>query len=163
MRSPFTHIVLIALGVCFAAISLYDVKYIDGDSMFPTLRTNQTIFIYRWAYGARLPWSREYIIRWGRIKQNELVFFREPVYSLPVIKRCVGAAGTAIRREGNMFIIGDTHIPLSEIHATELLYLETIPEGKVFLLGDNRKVSLDSRYYGLIDVSRIEGRVLGYN
>jgi len=163
MRSPFTHIVLIALGVCFAAISLYDVKYIEGDSMFPTLRSDQTIFIYRWAYGARLPWSDGYIIRWGRIKPHELVFFREPVYSLPVVKRCVGAAGTAVQREGNMFIIDNIHIPISEIHATELLNLGAIPEGKVFLLGDNRKVSLDSRYYGLIDVSRIEGRVLGYN
>jgi len=163
MRSPFTHIVLIALGVCFAAISLYDVKYIEGDSMFPTLRSDQTIFIYRWAYGARLPWSDRYIIRWGRIKPHELVFFREPVYSLPVVKRCVGAAGTAVQREGNMFIIDNIHIPISEIHATELLNLQAIPEGKVFLLGDNRKVSLDSRYYGLIDVSRIEGRIMGYN
>ena len=163
MKSPFAHIVLIALGVCFAAISLYDVKYIDGDSMFPTLRADQTIFIYRWAYGARLPWSKGYIIQWGRIKQHELVFFREPVYSLPVVKRCVGGSGTAVHREGNMLIIGHTHIPISEIHANELLNLEAIPEGKVFLLGDNRKVSLDSRFYGLIDVSRIEGRVLGYN
>ena len=163
MKSPFAHIVLIGLGVCFAAISLYDVKYIEGDSMFPTLRSAQTIFIYRWAYGASLPWSEGYIIRWGRIKHHELVFFREPVYSLPVVKRCVGASGTAVHRKGDMFIIGNTHIPISEIRATELLSLEEIPEGKVFLLGDNRKVSLDSRYYGLIDVSRIEGRVMGYN
>jgi len=163
MKSPFAHIVLIALAVCFAAISLYDVKYIEGHSMFPTLRSDQTIFIYRWAYGARLPWSDGYIIRWGRIKQHELVFFREPVHSLPVVKRCVGTAGTAVRREGNMFIVGNIHIPISEIHATELLNLEAIPEAKVFLLGDNHKVSMDYHYYGLIDVSRIEGRVMGYN
>ncbi len=131
--------------------------------MLPTLQPNQTIFVYRWAYGARPPLFERYFIHWGRIKPHELVFFRDPVYSLPVVKRCIGTAGTKITRKGNNLFIGDTAIPINEIHATDLLELETIPEGKVFLLGDNQKASLDSRYYGLVDARRIEGRVMGYN
>lgn len=163
MRSPFVHILLVAVGVCFVALSLYDVKYIEGSSMFPTLRPDQTIFVFRWAYGAQLPLIDRYVIHWGRIKPHELVFLRDPVYSLPVVKRCVGVAGTSVKYKGDRLLIGNTTIPIGEIQATELLNLRTIPPGKVFVLGDNRQVSLDSRVYGLVDTDRISGRVLGYN
>ena len=163
MKSPFTHIIVTALCVAFCALSLYDVKYIEGNSMYPTLKPDQTIFVYRWAYGAMPPLIDKYVIQWGRIKPHELVFFTDPVYSLPVVKRCIGTEGTAVIRKGEKLIIGETAIPIKEIHATELLDLEAIPEGKVFLLGDNRRVSLDSRNYGLVDSSRISGRVMGYN
>ena len=163
MRSPFAHILLVALGVCVVALSLYDVKYIEGASMVPTLRSDQTIFVFRWAYGAQLPLIDRYFIHWGRIKPYELVFLRDPVYSRPVVKRCIGVSGTSIKYKGDQLLIGNTSIPIGEIQATELLNLRTIPPGKVFVLGDNRRVSLDSRAYGLVDTDRISGRVLGYN
>lgn len=131
--------------------------------MLPTLHSDQTIVIYRWAYGVQPPLIDRYFIRWGRIKANELVFLRDPVYSLPAVKRCIGVSGTSVKRTGNKLLVGDASIPIGEIQAAELLNLKTIPQGKVFLLGDNRKVSLDSRNYGLVDASCISGRVLGYH
>lgn len=163
MRSPFTHILLTALGVCVVALALYDVKYIEGKSMLPTLHSHQTVFVYRWAYGAQPPLIDRYFIQWGRIKPHELVFLRDPVYALPVVKRCVGVGGTSVKNMGSELLIGEVSIPIGEIRARELLDLEAIPEGKVFLLGDNREVSFDSRSYGLVDADRISGRVLGYN
>ncbi len=131
--------------------------------MIPTLHADQTIFIYRWAYGAQPPLFDRYFIRWGRIKPHELVFLRDPVYALPAVKRCIGVSGTSVKYTGNNLLIGDISIPIDEIQATELLNLRSIPQGKVFLLGDNRKVSFDSRSYGLVDTHRISGRVLGYH
>ncbi len=131
--------------------------------MLPTLHSHQTVFVYRWAYGAQPPLIDRYFIQWGRIKPHELVFLRDPVYALPVVKRCVGVGGTSVKNMGSELLIGEVSIPIGEIRARELLDLEAIPEGKVFLLGDNREVSFDSRSYGLVDADRISGRVLGYN
>ena len=131
--------------------------------MLPTLRADQTIIIYRWAYGAQPPLFDRYFIHWGRIKPHELVFLRDPVYSLPAVKRCIGPSGTSVKRTATKLLVGDVSIPISEIQATELLNLKSIPQGKAFLLGENRKVSLDSRNYGLVDAERISGRVMGHH
>jgi signal peptidase I len=42
------------------------------------------------------------------------------------------------------------------------VYIEEIPEGKLFIMGDNRNNSGDSRQIGLVDEDDIYGKVIGY-
>ncbi len=160
MKSPFLHILLIALGVGFLAVSMYDVKYVEGNSMAPTLENNEAVIIYRWAYGLQLPLVHRYLFRWGRVAPGELVYFHDPVCRYPAVKRCAGAAETVILYSRNEMRVGDTQLADNEILQRDLLDLEIIPDGKLFLLGDNRGVSFDSRHYGLIDEKSIEGRII---
>lgn len=160
MKSPFLHILLIALGVGFLAVSMYDVKYVEGNSMAPTLNDNEAVIIYRWAYGLQPPLVHRYLLRWGRVAPGELVYFHDPVCRYPVVKRCAGAADTVILYSRDEMRVGDAQLSEAEIFQRDLLNMQVIPDGKLFLLGDNRRVSFDSRHYGLIDEENIEGRII---
>jgi len=162
MKSPFIHIMLIAIGVGCIAVSMYDVKYVEGSSMAPTLRHDDAVIIYRWAYGLQLPLVHHYLFRWGKVSPGELVYLRDPVCMVPVVKRCAGAEDTLIIKRGGSIRVGEVQLMEKEIFESCIMDLYAIPEGKLFLLGDNRGISFDSRHYGLVDEKRIEGRVVRF-
>ena len=162
MRSPFFHILLTAFLVGFFALSLYDVKHVEGSSMYPTLRNRETVIVYRWAYGLQLPFIQRYLIRWSRVKPGDLVFFQDPVYEEPVVKRCVAGERTLIIRNGEGMVIGEEQLTWSEVKTDQFCTLSSVPLGKIFLLGDNRTISFDSRYYGFVEEKDIEGRVIRF-
>jgi len=160
MKSPFLQILLVALGVGCLALSMYDIKYIEGNSMTPTLRNNDTVIIFRWAYGLQPPLLHRYILRWNRVLPGDIVYYRGPDCTGPVVKRCAGAADTAIIVENDAIRVGGEKLKKEELISDFLRNSETIPDGKLFLLGDNRGVSYDSRHYGLVNEDLIEGRVI---
>lgn len=162
MRSPFVHIILITLIVGFFALSMYDVKYISGNSMAPSLNEAETVIIYRWAYGLQLPFVHRYLIRWSNVEPGELVYLRDPVYALPVIKRCIAVGNMPIQKNSKGILLGNELLEQIELQTEELAGLDSVPQGKLFLLGDNQPVSFDSRYYGFVDEKAVEGRVIRY-
>lgn len=83
------------------------------------------------------------------------------------IKRVIGMPGEhlEIREDGYVYINGEK---LDEPYLTEDLktpitgkyYDVEIPEGYIFVMGDNREGSKDSREFGLIPISKVEGKVV---
>jgi signal peptidase I len=102
-------------------------------------------------------------------ERGDIVVFNPPVDSSdkPYIKRVIGLPGERVTFEGdNVFIDG---IQLNEpyiIEATDCRgnYCDTVvPEGHVYVLGDNRNNSSDSRSFGVVDVDSIIGKAwIGY-
>lgn len=160
MKSPFLHILLTALGVGFLAVSMYDIKSVEGRSMSPTLYPSDKVIINRWAYGLQLPFVDRYLLHWNNVAPGELVYFHDPVYQKPAVKRCLAGVQTEIFYNNGELLIGDDRIPLSASLQSSFVRLHAIPEGKVFLIGDNQTVSFDSRHYGLVDEGEIEGRIV---
>ncbi|MCK9218332.1 MAG: signal peptidase I [Firmicutes bacterium] len=81
-----------------------------------------------------------------------------------LIKRVIGIPGDEIEFcEGNVYIndvlLEEGYIK-GETFADEMETPFVVPEGKVFVMGDNREVSLDSRNLGFIDYKQIEGKVI---
>jgi len=162
MKSPFVHILLTAALVGCLALSMYDIKYIEGTSMQPTLANRESVIIFRWAYGLQPPFFQRYLVRWSRVRPGQLVFFQDPVFRKPVVKRCIATEYSPILKNGEGVIIGGELLIWSELRTDQLSTLNSIPGGKLFLLGDNRTVSFDSRFYGLVEENRIEGRVVRF-
>ncbi|MDO5707381.1 MAG: signal peptidase I [Andreesenia angusta] len=122
--------------------------------MFPTLHENDRIFVNKIVYRLKEP------------KRGDIITLHAPDReNTEYIKRIVGIPGDNIKiRDGKVILNGEV---LKEDYIEPGSYTEThqgdewnVPEGKVFVLGDNRAfgASKDSRSLGLIDSSEIVGR-----
>lgn len=106
---------------------------------------------------------------WDRVKIfltdiSEIFKPIEQKTNIRLVKRVVGAPGDIIDiREGKVIRNGEAlHEPyiMGKTYKRELVLPVTVPPGKYFVLGDNREISRDSRSFGFIDRSQIEGKAV---
>ncbi|KLU61072.1 signal peptidase IB [Peptococcaceae bacterium CEB3] len=141
-------IFLILLGVVrWLVIQPY---VISSSSMEPTLRSGDRVLVNRLAYRNGAP-SRGDIIVFAYPKDPKRTF----------VKRVIAVPGETVELRGNqVFIDGQV---LREPYLKPGDYPpygpETVPRGKVLVLGDNRRQSEDSRAWGLLPQSAIIGKV----
>jgi signal peptidase I len=98
------------------------------------------------------------------IARGDLVVFRWHGHGPRTLKRVVGLGGDVlVVRDAVLFVNGERvaepyvdHTLIDGYYSSTF----TVPEGSVFVLGDNRGNSLDSRDYGPVDGSDLTGRVL---
>jgi signal peptidase I len=81
-----------------------------------------------------------------------------------LVKRVIGTAGDEVDiRDGYVYINGnkleETYVK-GETFPRELQFPIKVEENKLFVLGDNRTVSKDSRTFGLIDIKQVEGKAV---
>ena len=134
---------------------VFDVVRINGPSMEPTFFDNYRVFAEKISYCFREP------------RRGEIVIAHYPpeVEKESVIKRVIGLPGETISiHDGILYINGQ---PLDEsVYWTEFINMTMeeimIPEKSVFLIGDNRNYSLDSRssHVGPVPYYRIVARVM---
>lgn len=107
-------------------------------------------------------------------KQNDIIVFQSPNvgYDEPLVKRIIAVGGQEINIDFATWTVSindekldETYINYEEGHSmlsSNMQFPLTIPEGYVFVMGDNRNHSLDSRnaMVGLVDVNYIIGRVI---
>lgn len=143
----------LALAVMFyALINLTTVRVVvDGPSMRPTLISGEWIIINRLAY------------RLGSPQRGDVIIFLPPTNAQTddLIKRIVGLPGERLEiRGGSVFVNGEM---LSESYAKGKAYPDnvwTLASDQLFVMGDNRELSLDSRSFGPISLSAVVGKSL---
>ncbi len=168
---------LIAL-VLFVAIRGIVLNYrVDGSSMEPTLHNGEMLIVNRRAYmslplGQWLSWvpgvSVDPTWRWypfGQPRRGDIVVFRPPNGGHePYVKRIIALPGEHVEiRDGFVYIDGRR---LVEPYLTEpttwrgmtLNHEYVVEPGHVFVMGDNRNNSSDSRVFGAIPMSSIIGK-----
>jgi signal peptidase I len=133
---------------------------VQGDSMLPTLENNDILIIEKLTQ------------RLGAIRQGDIVVVKIPEFledgKTYAVKRILATEGQRVGiREGKVFVDGEelheTYINGSETQIAAGLHDDlTVPEGTVYILGDNRLPgeSKDSRTFGPVSVKRIAGRVV---
>ena len=131
---------LFSLCVLYFSINSGFVK-VDGESMQPTLNNND-IVIYKKN------------IR--NIKRFDIVIFK--FNNSLFIKRVIGLPEEKIEyRENNLYVNGEVILENFKKSITNDLIIDSIPENEIFVLGDNRIFSSDSRDFGSIKLSDIKG------
>lgn len=131
-----------------------------SESMEPTLTKGDRILVNRLAYRVGKPKRGDVVVISASSKT--IPGFDYPDKPVPLVKRLIALPGDKIRIEAEtgVFINGKL---LDEPYVKDLPnydYPEVrIPEGKCFVLGDNRRSSMDSRYWAAIPLSAIQGKV----
>lgn len=129
--------------------------HIPSHSMAPTLVRGDYILANTSVYSGRPPVAGDIIV---------FRYPRDPAVSY--VKRVVGTPGNRVRITAGRLYVDDREIdqpyidPQNNLGAGSLSLAErVIPEGQVFVMGDNRDHSNDSRYWGYLPVENIVGRV----
>ncbi|KAK4791006.1 hypothetical protein SAY86_031419 [Trapa natans] len=148
---------LIVLGLLWSTFS--EMLSIPSSSMYPTLRIGDRIIVEKASYYFRKP------------AVNDIVTFRNPTQKLELnkdeprkdeifIKRIVAKAGDWVEvKHGKLYVNGiardEDFIAEIQRYSSRLTY---VPEDHVYVLGDNRNNSYDSRIWGPLPVENIVGR-----
>src|SRR4030042_6514490 len=147
------------VGSIFIAIYLFIMQpnQVKGASMLPTFISGDYIFTSKVTYKLR------------PVERGDIVVFKEPRrHEIEYIKRVIGLPGDQIMvKNGIVYLnnapLQETYINLSTPLMPNGFLVEgvpiTVPENSVFVMGDNREVSSDSREFGPIQITSIIGQV----
>lgn len=122
---------------------------VEGQSMEPNLYNDQRLIIEKIGYRLHGP------------QRGDIIVLKLPNRpGPPLIKRIVGLPGETVEiRQGHVYIGGEL---LDEPYLNQLTFsshpVEQVPEDSVFVLGDNRGYSSDSRSFGMVRLEYILGR-----
>jgi len=142
--------VVMALLIRTFIVELY---IVDGPSMRPTLEHEERLIVSKFIYRLRPP------------EKGEILIFKYPRdTSRDFIKRVIATGGDTIEiKDGRVYVNGQM---LKEDYILEKTRTEypkvTVPEGTVFVMGDNRNNSDDSRFsdVGFVPFDLIKGKAV---
>jgi signal peptidase I len=123
---------------------------VDGLSMLPTLKDGEFVLVNRLAY------------RIGEPARGDIVVFRSTTnFDLDLIKRIIGVPGDDVRVAGGRVIVNGLALSEPYINAEPRYSGEwSVPQGYLFVLGDNRNDSSDSHAWGLLPVQNVIGKAI---
>jgi signal peptidase I len=150
---------------------------VDGESMLPNLHNGEMLLVNRHAYedynlSSLINWipgvdiSDHIVTPFGAVERGDIVVFNPPNDDKPYIKRIIGLPGDVITFANDhvyvngyevqeAHIVDPTRCPTSSCRVPV-----TVPEGHVYVMGDNRDNSDDSRYFGPIEIDSIIGKAV---
>lgn len=158
---------IVFVGAMFIVINFYVLQpsQVRGNSMLPTLHDNDRIFVSRVTYKFREPQRGDIVVLYS--PENKDIEFVKRVIGLPgdtiTIDNCEPPFRTSCDLRVNDTLLEEQYIK----DKTQLFdgspYGEgqqiQIPEGSLFVMGDNRTGSLDSRIFGPVAIEDIVGVV----
>lgn len=180
------YTIVIALAVVFVIKAfLFDIVRVDGPSMHPTLVHNDRLIVTKLGYkpaagdiiilDSAYSDRQEYYEEYEENNDKELNFFSKIAlyFRLPenlkrryYVKRIIGMPGDTVDiKDGQVLVNGEVldepyYDGVTSIMDYAISYPVTVEEGTVFVMGDNRPNSKDSRSsdLGLVPIKAIEGK-----
>lgn len=173
----------VIIAVVFALVFrtwLYSPFQVPTGSMIPTIQIGDHLFADMHAYGYVIPFSDEKIFE-SPVERGDIVIFPFPKDpSVDYIKRAIAVEGDKVKlvgqdvyingkKEAEMPYYRKKEVPFYDPMAYPVVYDQrrmyvpeefTIPKGKIWVLGDNRRNSLDGRFWGFVDVKNVKGKGL---
>ena len=204
---------VISIGIALFLVliirsSIIEAYKIPSGSMIPTLLVGDHIFVNKFAYGIKVPfteWFMDpiYIMKREPPKRGDIIVFKYPLdESIYYIKRVVGTPGDEIEVRNKRLYVNGSEVKAEEYSEKEsieikdiidpekyslkdlTLFKETlsgaehtimldgtnyyttefqkikVPEGKYFVMGDNRDHSSDSRFWNFVPMENVKGQAV---
>jgi len=172
--SEWLKSILIALLLALFIRTFFVQAYkIPSGSMIPTLLVGDYLLVNKLSFGIRNPIKDDFIYQWSMPKRQEIVVFTYPEdKNLDFIKRVIGLPGDTVEIiNKQVFVNGkplkepyvqftDKEIYPREISPRDNFGPVKVPPGYLFVLGDNRDQSYDSRFWGFVPIHSLKGKAL---
>jgi signal peptidase I len=128
----------------------WQVMRVGSESMEPTIPAGAIVLVDRWSDG---------------IDRMDVVVVDPPDGVGPqLVKRAVAVGGDEIAIEDGVLVVNGSPVCEPSIDPAlidaEYFGPQTVPTGELFLLGDNRQTSIDSRAFGTVRADEVRGRVM---
>ena len=140
--SPY---VLIVVVIVVIRIFIATPVKVDGDSMYNTLNDNDIVLLSKLS----------------SIDRFDIIVLKENDNNATIIKRVIGMPGDKVKIRNSKIYINNKIIEDEYAYGETSDYDEiTLGDDEYFVLGDNRLISKDSRYFGAIKKSDIKGKTV---
>lgn len=167
---PIVIAILIALFIRAFIVQAFK---IPSSSMEPTLLVGDHILVNKFIYGIRIPYSDEIFgknkkfFEWKKPQRGDVIVFIFPKdRKKDFIKRVIGTEGEKVEIVRNKIYINDKlmddpwgHFTMARSSMEDFGPVK-VPEGSLFVMGDNRDNSQDSRFWGFVNINAVKGKAL---
>jgi len=146
---------------------------IPSESMCDTLLVGDFLFVSKLDYGAKVPFTHLRLPGLHAPRRGEVIVFQWPEDpSKDFIKRCIATGGQTVEvRHKQVFVDGTPQVEPYVKHTSSVedpagytprdnYKPPTVAPGELFMMGDNRDNSNDSRFWGTVPMDLVKGRAL---
>ena len=146
---------------------------IPSESMRDTLLVGDFLFVNKFEYGPKIPFTHVRLPGIHPPRRGDVIVFQFPQDpSKDFIKRCIAVGGETVEiKEKQVFVNGrrieepyvrhtDPNIRPAGFDFRDNFGPFTVPKGEMFMMGDNRDNSNDSRYWGTLPMDLVKGRAM---
>jgi len=145
---------------------------IPSGSMEKTLLVGDHLLVNKFIYGIHLPFTDKKLFVFRNPERGDIIVFKYPKDpSRDFIKRVIAKEGDVIESRNKVIYVNYEAIKETyKEHVTGTIMPPdnprdhfgpiTVPKGKLFVMGDNRDSSLDSRFWGFVDLKEVKGKAL---
>ena len=144
IKEIIPYIVIVLVVVLIRTFIITPVR-VDGDSMKNTLKNGDILLLYKL----------------GSINRLDIIVLDEEKDNEKIIKRVIGLPGETVAIKKGKIYINDKVIDDEYAYGETSDYNKvTLKDDEYFILGDNRLISKDSRYFGPIKDNEIKGKIV---
>ena len=141
-----------AAGIWWVLTFVLQPLRVESNSMAPTYRDGDLLVVDGLSVGVPGP------------ARHDVVIVTSPLTGQLLVKRVAAVAGDQVGIADGVLVVNGTPVPERYVdqNLMDSVYFGpvTVPQGAVFVLGDNRSSSIDSRDFGPVPVADVRGRVL---
>lgn len=175
LRENIEAIVIAIIIAMFIRTFIIQAFKIPSGSMLETLQIGDQILVNKFIYGVKIPFTDGTVLIPVKDPQKgDIVVFKYPEDpSKDFIKRVIGTGGDTIEIIDKKLYVNDRLVdgkPYA-VYKTDKIYSGLVstrdnlrkikvPENKLFVMGDNRDNSHDSRFWGFVDLKAVRGKAL---
>lgn len=153
----FFKTIVISLIIAFVITTFIQPTIVNGNSMYPTLKTKDYLILNKTSYHKSIP------------KRGDIIVFQSNLlddsgHKKKLVKRVIGLPGDIVQiKNGLVYLNGNLLIEnyLNNISENDQIKI-LVPNNEIFVLGDNRNDSIDSRSkdIGTIPFENIDGKII---
>ena len=177
LRDYYETLLITMIILNFARVFAFQTFKIPTGSMIDNLLIGDHLVVNKFVYGNAGSGPLADLFPFREIRRGDIVVFRFPLSpDMDYVKRVVGLPGEVVSiRDKQVFVNGEPIEEPYKIHQDPMIYPSvpgideqyrrrdhmpayTVPPGQYFVMGDNRDLSYDSRYWGSVPREYIKGR-----